>query len=606
MSRSNVIRLELIALSVLGLLLLVRVLAPTPRSAEDGIVLDDLRKAQLSHLTFVVSEPSLLLLKATGSREAETATNSDLAAHAWVVNRDNHQVLWRMTEQNVVADHGTLVSAEDEIIALPGKYDLFFASYGSTWGSLKKRGKFFGLRLGSHWTGDADGWKVQVTAVDPSTKEPIMLRTLSSDRASETGREVWATGPLSGNRKVEEVFTITRPVTLNVYSVGEFCDEGDCDYGWVENLATGERLWQLSTDNTVHAGGSRSNRSFDGPVHFAPGTYKAVFVTDPGHAYQEWYSNPPFNPYAWGMRITANSEDDLAAVQRVDLWSLPPVAALTRVGNGTVVRKSFTVREPSLVAVAASGEVGRSSLYDFATLKNTSTGATTWQMSWEASVPAGGYEENRYEEAFLTLPPADYQLVYETDDSHAYGSYHNGTPDHPERWGVALFVPEAESRPNVVLSAAPRAVPQAPPVPVVPLVEGVSGEPMVVQTKLGNSAHVAETLALEESRWLRIVALGEVSVSGQYDYGWIEEQETGRRVWEMTRDNTRPAGGDDRNRVHESLIRVPAGTYVVHFRTDFSHAFGDFDDDHPLDGEAWGIRVERMSSDFQPGSLDQE
>ncbi len=39
------------------------------------------------------------------------------------------------------------------------------------------------------------------------------------------------------------------------------------------------------------------------------------------------------------------------------------------------------------------------------------------------------------------------------------------------------------------------------------------------------------------------------------------------------------------------VILLDKGEYVVHFVTDGSHAYGDWDDDPPDDPEAWGITV---------------
>ena len=65
-------------------------------------------------------------------------------------------------------------------------------------------------------------------------------------------------------------------------------------------------------------------------------------------------------------------------------------------------------------------------------------------------------------------------------------------------------------------------------------------------------------------------------------------------VWQMTRSNTKPAGGDDRNRIFDGVITLEPGTYTAHFRTDFSHSFGDFDHEEPHDPASWGIIVERV------------
>jgi hypothetical protein len=121
--------------------------------------------------------------------------------------------------------------------------------------------------------------------------------------------------------------------------------------------------------------------------------------------------------------------------------------------------------------------------------------------------------------------------------------------------------------------------------------ESGPGVPLVDLTGLGNREHLSAPFTFDGEGFLRIRAVGEVSLSGQYDYGWIEHAETGETVWEMTWQNTIPAGGDDRNRMFVGTLSLAPGTYTVYFTTDFSHAYGDFADSPPNDPEAWGIRV---------------
>jgi hypothetical protein len=80
-----------------------------------------------------------------------------------------------------------------------------------------------------------------------------------------------------------------------------------------------------------------------------------------------------------------------------------------------------------------------------------------------------------------------------------------------------------------------------------------------------------------------------------FDYGWIEDAD-GRTVWKMKYDETEPAGGSEKNRVFDGVITLPAGNYVLHFRSDGSHSYHDWNADPPYDPESWGISVYRMGS----------
>ena len=76
-----------------------------------------------------------------------------------------------------------------------------------------------------------------------------------------------------------------------------------------------------------------------------------------------------------------------------------------------------------------------------------------------------------------------------------------------------------------------------------------------------------------------------------YDYGWIEDFNTGETVWEMKYDDTRRAGGDSKNRLFDGVIRLKAGDYIAHYRTDDSHAYKTWNSSPPRDRKNWGLTI---------------
>ncbi len=92
---------------------------------------------------------------------------------------------------------------------------------------------------------------------------------------------------------------------------------------------------------------------------------------------------------------------------------------------------------------------------------------------------------------------------------------------------------------------------------------------------------------------VRIYALGEADDDEMADYGWIEDAKSRRKVWEMTYRVTEPAGGAQKNRRFDGTIPLPAGDYVLHYVTDGSHAFGDWNANPPDDPMSWGITISR-------------
>src|SRR5690606_20904115 len=101
---------------------------------------------------------------------------------------------------------------------------------------------------------------------------------------------------------------------------------------------------------------------------------------------------------------------------------------------------------------------------------------------------------------------------------------------------------------------APADAPDAPTPPALG-----TGVDLVEATRLGPEQRKEIPFRLTTPTALHVYAVGEISLSGRYDYGWIERTDTGEIVWEMTWQNTRPAGGDDRNRLFDGIIDLVPG-----------------------------------------------
>ena len=610
MKRPGIIRFQLLSLAVLTLLVLWRVMQPAP-PPEGLIVYSGIEPGLLLEETFRVEQPVRVVIDATGSFESqEHADSISLAAYGWVLRRGDRAVVWDMHSAPLRKGGNTLALVTDTVEFQPGVYDVYFASYGNEDASS------FGLSLldglldlsvgdGPFWRNDADEWQMVVHPLGDAFAAPVHLDTASPLFLSGEEELLWTSAPMEGRETAEHLFGVTRPAEVHVYAVGEIGEER-MDFGWIEEVASGERVWDMRRENTLPAGGWEVNRLFDGTVSLSPGLYRAVFQTDPRQDYGDWVRNPPFDPAGWGISLFTTMPE---AVQLVDPWEeQEPFIRINRVGDSERHIARFRVRAPARIAVYALGEMGDEDRYDYATITAGPSERVVWEMTPERSLPAGGHN-NRRELAFLDLPPGIYTATYQTDDSHSYAGWSHGEPDHPERWGVTLFqvdedmdssaievltvdregfveVPDAEEDSVFALAAPGRPADQR----RFPG-EEAPGAPLVDLIGLGNREHLSAPFTFDGEGFLRIRAVGEVSLSGQYDYGWIENTETGETVWEMTWQNTIPAGGDDRNRMFVGTLSLAPGDYTVYFVTDFSHAYGDFEDSPPNDPEAWGIRV---------------
>ncbi len=609
MKRPGIIRFQLLLLAVVTLLVLWRSTQPSP--PPDGlIVYSDIEPDLLLEETFRVEQPVRVVIDATGSFESEEQADSvSLAAYGWILRREDRAVVWDMHSAPLQQGDNTLVLVADTVEFQPGVYDVYFTSYGNEEVSsigLSLLDGLFDLSVGDghFWRNDADEWRMVVRALGDTLAGRVHLDAASALFLPGEEELLWTSAPMEGRETAEHLFGVIQPAEVRVYAVGEIGEER-MDFGWIEEVSSGERVWDMRRENTVPAGGWEVNRMFDGTVSLPPGLYRAVFRTDPRQNYGDWVRNPPFDPAGWGVSLfTAVPE----AVRPVDPWEeQEPFVRINRVGDNERHIARFRVHAPARIAVYALGEMGDEERYDYARITAGPSERVVWEMTPERSLPAGG-RNNRRELAFLDLPPGIYTATYQTDDSHSYAGWSHGEPDYPERWGVTLFHVDKDTDPSAieVLTVDREAFSEAPDAeddsafaaaPGRPADrrrfsgEGAPGAPLVDLTGLGNRERVSAPFTFDGEGFLRIRAVGEVSLSGQYDYGWIEHAETGETVWEMTWQNTIPAGGDDRNRMFVGTLSLAPGDYTVYFTTDFSHAYGDFEDNAPNDPEAWGIRM---------------
>lgn len=110
-----------------------------------------------------------------------------------------------------------------------------------------------------------------------------------------------------------------------------------------------------------------------------------------------------------------------------------------------------------------------------------------------------------------------------------------------------------------------------------------------------------------EERGLRLAAPMQVTVYclGEYDRwnrgmadgGWILDARTRALVWKMTPDNSRPAGGAEKNKLSREVVRLEAGDYIVSYVCDDSHSPGAWNAPPPLDPDFYGITLWAASAE---------
>lgn len=586
MNKRLLVRIQVLLLLILVVWVLVRVIRG-PVAPPGLVVLNDLRVRDLSHAAFALDAEAQVAVQARGSVVADAPTA--LATRAWIVRRADREVVWRMQADSVEHIRGTLVKAPSDTFYLAaGAYDVWFSSFGPQ--SFQQ----------SKWRQDAKRWLFAVNVVDGA----YGARRLQRDDVEGSFADsdlVWKAAPLRNNAERTYFFEAKRPTTLNVYAVGDVgsdLDEGPKDYSWIEDAVNGRMVWQLSKDNSEPAGGIPGNRIFSGAIMLGPGIYRAGARTDGNHGFRAWRYSPPDDPASWGLTLRSA---DPSAISEFDPWvSQRPLISFTGVGDDALLLERFQVTTRTPVVIYAVGEItGRGNEWDYGELfeDGPARRESVWKMSWDGSVHAGGSSKNRMETVFLVLEPGMYSLRYETDGSHSPDDWNADPPDYPERWGVTLFPMTDSLATGSVRLLEGVADENANDASSMPIAVVDPGDAIVNWTGLRGGVEERHAFSLRESGQLHIVALGEMSFSRRYDYGWITRIDSGETAWDMTTDNTVHAGGSPHNRRFDGVVNFEAGDYMVHFITDGEHHFGDFDAGAPDRPMEWGISIQYTATD---------
>jgi len=558
---------------------------------EGLVVISDMSDGHVYRTGMRVENDTDIVINMTGSFETD-AERALIATYGWIVNADDRSLVWIANRSQYVRD-GVLGVVTDSIHITAGSYDVFYTTEGPTANS-RSNAPFLGLK--PFWTNDASQWSLSIAQpTGADIDNPDVFHADYHGFSPESEDLLWTTG-IVGNRDAStHLFRVSAQAEVSIYAIGEICSR-ECDFGYIENVQNGTTVWMMNWENTMPAGGAETNRIFQGTITLDPGIYRAGFQSNGSHSGKSWRANPPHDPDGWGMTL---SNVPRANIVSYDPWTqTTPFIDMTGIGDDELHKKQFKVNKKSTFLISAMGEItSQSSVYDYGWLERNDSHETIWKMSYRNSNIAGGDSKNRVETVFLELEPGTYTVYYQTDNSHSFEAFNSNRskPDNPERWGLAVFpvsVNDSNEDDYTVLESSWGEEDQMDDT-VSELFSGRESTVLIDFTRIGNDSQISETFEIERAIKVFVTATGELSTGSRQDYGWIEDAETGERVWEMTAKNTKHAGGRRDNRIFEGLVRLPEGRYIARYVSDFSHAYGDFGEDGPDDESLWGMRIVR-------------
>jgi len=510
---------------------------------------------------------------------AEAEWRDFMYAYAWILDAQTRDVVWEMDLDNTSRRRRDRELEYEGTITLPaGDYEVYFAMSPFVEGlRIDGLGDFLeGIFRGFKDKRYSRDWGITIEV--ENEKDMKYVREYDPSRRDE--RAIVQMIRLGDDEFQKEGFGLKRPTTVRVYAVGEGSrsDREMYDYGWIVDTRTRERVWEMTSRNTDHAGGADKNVLFDDEIDLPAGNFMVHYVTDGSHSYEGWNARPPYDPTYWGISVWGTGPDFSpdAVIPYAEPEGRAPLVALTRMRDDEFESRGFTLTKPTDLHIYAFGEYTSGRFFDYGGILDARTREKVWRMTRHNTRHAGGGEKNRLFDDIVYLPAGDYIAYYITDDSHSYRNWNTGPPYDPEAWGITIWVVDPDVGAEDVKEYHEREDPNI----------------LVSLTRLGDREHRRARFHLDRLTKVRIYAIGEGDRDDMYDYGWIES-DRGRVAWEMTYRNTEHAGGARKNRLFNDTIILDEGEYEVLFVTDGSHSFERWNANPPDDPFHWGITVMR-------------
>jgi hypothetical protein len=582
------------------LVILVATAACAHAGEREVASLRDFRSAELKSVGLRISRALDLHVRGLGAGEGDEwmATEGGMFASGWIIDARTRAPVWEMGVGNTVKEGDD--RSCDEFVRLPaGDYEVYFSAPVFSVKSWRRHlvmnidhrksplfkdqhdeeGLWF---LKGWWSADipelwekrAKQWGLDLYVSDP---DRASVQTFPVPR--EQPNVVFKADRLGDHVRVQQGISVTSPVVLNVYALGEKREDAELvDYGWIVDAETRDPVWEMTPKNTREAGGAGKNVSYSGTLRLTKGEYVVYFITDDSHSNDDWNSFPPADPFRWGLTISAPDERQKESVSLFKYQEIENrIVSITRVGNDEHRQESFTLKEPAKLRVLAFGEKSLSwrSLVDYGYILDAGTREKVWTMDVDRCRHAGGASKNVLIDEVVTLPKGSYVVVYTTDDSHSYDNWNSDPPYEPENYGIIVMGAGKNFRPGIVEKG----------------VEAARENIIAQIIRVGDSADRSIGFSLDRPTRVRVYAIGEGQKRTMYDYGWIESREKGTVVWEMTYGTTFHAGGARKNRMVNTTILLDRGDYALRYVTDDSHSYNNWNETAPDDQQYWGITL---------------
>ncbi len=567
---------------ILFVLLIVASTAPAIVQGKTLTELQRIRPHELAVGGFILDGEEEVSIEAVGFR-SRRRRDDILLSSAWILNARSREVVWELGDADSKRKSQHLLEYCDEVNLPPGRYEVYYSSFphhGDGWdihgvGDLIS-GVIHGFRGRGFDFGDYKRASRQFSIVVKGDGLSQSRDDIERYHDELRDRALVSVAGIEGDHYESISLKLDKKMDLEIYAVGELMKNGNYDCSWIVDTDTNERVWEFNYRNSDPAGGARKNRMLRDIVTLPAGSYAVFCVTDDSHHTGDWNSPPPDDPCFWGLTIqTADASMKRHAqtgeYENIDADNV--VVELVKLRDSDFRSQGFTLRKPMKLRVYAVGEGSDRIMHDYGWIQNANTHGVVWEMDYRDTEHAGGAKKNRVIDEIIELDKGDYIACAATDGSHSYNDWNASPPYDRTRWGLTLVIADG-SREDIAAY------------------DEKEDESLLARiVGVGDNERKRERFTLERDTKVRIYALGEGSRGEMCDYAWIEDDRTGRVVWEMTYRMTGHADGARKNRVFNDTVSLDAGEYIVFYETDDSHSFDAWNATPPTDRWSWGVTI---------------
>jgi len=556
--------------------------------------INGLRPLDLKIGGFQLNDNQKIRIEAVGLHQ-ERRRHEIILGTSWILNSETREVVWHFEPAEFRGRDAEVDEQNVEIDLKAGNYEAYYSTYpyfenSGHWRDTRRRGianhisNFFARLFDDdydYYFGDydyyndfADKFKIVIKGngkkLDASDLEKLQntLRKAAAISLSATDDDLYLT----------QGFEIKKPVEVNIYAIGEARDDGNFDYGWIINTDTRKKIWEPDYWESERAGGADKNRFVNESVSLPAGRYAAVYVTDDSHSPHEWNSAVPYDPAFWGLTINLKNDGDMQHFSKFDYQNIDDdqiLYSLIRMRTDDFASKAFTLKKPMDLRIYAIGEGRDGEMFDYAWIVHANTHEKVWEMDYYDTEHAGGDQKNRLVDQVISLDRGNYIAYYATDGSHSYRNWNASPPYDPDHWGLTILAAGNNFSRGDISDYQEQ--------------EDKNVLARIVRVRDGQYSR--EKFTLRNDSEVHIYAIGEGMRGEMYDYGWIEDANSGRVVWEMSYRRTDYAGGARKNRLLDDTISLKKGEYEVFYESDDSHSFNSWNDTPPWNPMNWGITI---------------